>query len=72
MDHPAVTPETDISIGYAVVKAHCDGGWALPGGRRTTSFEVAKNHCLALHTRIDSTGGRPRATRTGAWARRHS
>lgn len=32
---------SDILIGSAHVPAHVEGGWALPGGGRTTDPEVA-------------------------------
>lgn len=43
----------DINIGRATVKAHADGGWALPGGARTTNHRVA----IGTAERINATLG---------------
>lgn len=62
---PAVTLESDVKVGSAIVKAHIDGGWALPGGQITHSADVAWEHCHALDSAITEAGGKAKAMRTG-------
>lgn len=70
MEQQLETPQADILVGLAIVKAHASGGWALPGGQVTHDPVVALAHGTAMDQTIAHCGGRARATRHGRWPRR--
>lgn len=72
MEQQLETPQADIVVGLAIVKAHGSGGWALLGGGTTQDFDEALAHGTAMDQTIDRFGGRSRATRQGRWPRRRS
>lgn len=51
--------QQDVSIGHATIPVHADGGWALPGGKRTGSHAKALEACerfdAILHAQIGKT-----------------
>lgn len=42
----------DIHVGRATVKAHADGGWALPGGEVTDDIAVATGVAAGLSQQL--------------------
>ena len=50
-----MTKLADILIGSAHIPAHADGGWALPGGGRTTDESAARTFASTLSKIIGPT-----------------
>lgn len=72
MEQEVRTPQSDMIVGLATVKAHSNGGWVLPGGWITRSFDQAFEHAARMDCLIGRCGGRARATRQGRWPRGRS
>ena len=65
-------PEADIRVGAATLKAHLDGGWALPGGGSVDSLDAAQEQARELDSVIQGLDAARAAARVTARAIRRA